>query len=222
MPYTKLVDGQETEEKHESFVQVGFSRINGRSRLFGSSLLHNDHSICLVVRETSKITDNTGTVRYHGKLSPLLKVDLSPAQFSELLTSMNVGNGVPATLRSFNGHNIEDVPEEMFSESESIRESFDTQLGDLSSFLTSALSEAREIAGKKSATKSSVNSLLKIVEKVHREVVANTPYMLELFQEAAERVVVAAKAEVDSFTLHALVSAGMKKISKDNTKRLEE
>ena len=91
-------------EKHPSFGMVGFSRIScGNQRLFGSSIEH-DTMIALRVH-TAYRTESFGYEHVYAD-EDIVEVMLSPAQFSELLTTMNIGDGVPCTIRfdKENGH----------------------------------------------------------------------------------------------------------------------
>lgn len=84
-------------EHHESYGLAQFSRIGGKSgKLFGSSIEHQ-HFIELTISRASRSRQFQ-----HDHYMPdqeLISVFMSPTQFAELLTSLNVGTGVPVTIK---------------------------------------------------------------------------------------------------------------------------
>ena len=106
---TKSPDGYES---HPAWGMVEFSRVEhgGPCRLFGSSLTNHGTTIILRVWEASRKHD-CGQDWYHGSIrKELIAVEMSAAQFAGLLTTMNVGNGVPCTIRHVQGVQRPEVP----------------------------------------------------------------------------------------------------------------
>jgi hypothetical protein len=94
-----------------TMVQVGFSRQTYGSEgvtLFGSSV-KNNNVISLKISQ-SEVNRRLSQDWYHAEPRPIIEVLLTPLQFSELLTTMNVGFGVPGTLARHGDQNFE-VPE---------------------------------------------------------------------------------------------------------------
>ena len=104
---------EEPKEKHPAYGMVGFYRVSGNpGRLFGSSLKNHESYIALRIGTGERIHSN-GWDRYYGSLrGEHVEVMLSSAQFAELLTSMNVGNGVPCTIAYLGGKKVERAPED--------------------------------------------------------------------------------------------------------------
>src|SRR5208337_4240325 len=100
------------EDYHDpSYAMVSFSRISAGGEglsLFGSSIKHHS-AITLSIKQArlSRDTDLSHDWYFAENRFPLIEVTLSPNQFAELLTSMNVGDGVPATLTLYNGQGYE-------------------------------------------------------------------------------------------------------------------
>ena len=92
----------ETTQRHESQVQVSFSRVtcSGPVAFYGSDVKVNNW-IQLKVSTSEKRRNLSNDWYFADKT--ILEIRLSPNQFSELLTTMNVGEGVPATLVYHNG-----------------------------------------------------------------------------------------------------------------------
>jgi hypothetical protein len=207
------MSANEERESHPSYGMVRFSRRQGSpGRLFGSSLRTHESYVTLSVGPGERIHDN-GYDRYHGSLrGELLEVDLSAAQFAELLTTMNVGSGVPCTIRYVNGKKV-DGPPEALVEVEKIRVGFKRDMKDLASKCKSDVKAVEDLLQKKSLTKADREEILNRVRKVMTEVSENTPFMLSMFEEATEKVVQHAKAEVDAFAISSVIAEGLRSIA---------
>src|SRR6185369_5053148 len=100
---------EQESNKHESFVLISFSRITGNANFYGSEL-KQDHYIQLVVLQSEIQRDLTCDRYFASNRSPLIKLRMSAGQFSELITSMNKGDGVPCTLEYANDKKIQPFP----------------------------------------------------------------------------------------------------------------
>ena len=63
---------------------------------------------------------------------------MTEAQFAELLTSMNVGFGVPCTIAAINCQQVEPPPEGVLSEAELVHEDIKQKAAELSDRLAKA------------------------------------------------------------------------------------
>src|SRR5882672_7065002 len=99
-------------EEHESYGMVGLSRFTCGGEglnLFGSSIQHSS-GMRLRVMHGEKRRD-LNREWYSGR-DTIVEITLSPAQFAELITTPNCGQGVPCTLNFVTGEgNKEDCPE---------------------------------------------------------------------------------------------------------------
>jgi hypothetical protein len=85
-------------ENHPSYGQLQITRVSSSNRvpLYGTS------NQC---RETIRITITKSELcrelnrNWNFATDPLIEIELSPAQFAEAITSLNVGSGVPVTLK---------------------------------------------------------------------------------------------------------------------------
>lgn len=100
----------EIKESHESFGMLGFYRSSVTSaNLFGSSIKHQ-HTIRMTLKKAEK-GRSLNRDWYSGR-GEIVEVEMSQNQFAEMITSMNVGDGVPVTIRRLNGKTMEPCPEE--------------------------------------------------------------------------------------------------------------
>lgn len=204
---------EEEREEHPSYGMVRFSRCQGNpGRLFGSSLRTHESYVTLSVGSGERI-HSSGYDRYFGSMrGEFIEVDLSAAQFAELLTTMNVGAGVPCTIRRFNGKKIENPPETQV-EVEKIRTAFKRDMKNLASRCKSDVKAVQEILDKKNLTKADREEILNKVNRIMMNVESDTPFMLSQFEEATEKVVQHAKAEVDAFATANVLAEGIRSIA---------
>lgn len=92
---------------HESYGQIRFSRINGHNRFYGSEL-EQDNYVELTVNKSECEKDLSKDWYYD--TGQLVRLRMTSNQFAELITSMNVGSGVPCTLEYINGVKIAPLP----------------------------------------------------------------------------------------------------------------
>lgn len=201
-----------TDFKHPSYGMVQISRRSGSPKLFGSSLSQTltQNYITISVRKATLIREGTDPDRYYGSMrGDLIEVDLSAAQFAELITTMNVGLGVPCTVSVLNNEKVAPPPD-LSSESENIREKFKAEVTEFAREVQDdILPKVREILTKKTLNMADRQAVISAFERVARETGSNVPYTLELFEEATEKVVAAAKTEIDAVLTSVIMNAGL-------------
>jgi hypothetical protein len=199
-------------EKHPSWGMVEFSRVSGgKSRLFGSSLPMHGTTIRLTIRHGQR-AHSLGSDWFMGSSRvPLVEVELSPAQFAELLTTMNIGDGVPCTIRSVDGEQMPDVPDEPM-ETGRVRESFKEEVGDITERLAALLKSANETLARPTLRASDRKDLIEQLRMIVQGVKSNLPFMLAQFEEATDKITTTAKAEVDAFVTHAATRLGIERL----------
>lgn len=207
---------EEEKEEHPSFGMVSFSRRTGNpGRLFGSSLRTHESYVTLAVKTAVRIHSHGHDRYYGGTRGDLVEVDLSASQFAELLTTMNVGLGVPCTIRWVNEKRVPSPPEEIELEADKVRSTFKKDMGKIGAKIEVERKKVQEILSKKSLSQADRKSIVDIFNTMTMNVVSNIPFMLEQFEEAAERVVQSAKAEVDSFVTSNVIAAGLRSLTEN-------
>jgi hypothetical protein len=194
---------------HPSYGMVQFSRRSGNPKLFASALETHQHYVTLSVRKCQLIRGDHGD-RYFGSIrGDLIEVDLSAAQFAELLTTMNVGMGVPCTIGYVQGQRIESPPD-IPTEAQSVRDGFKESLGEFAKGLKSKAKTVRTILEKKTLNKDDRAVVGGVIDSVIREMTDKAPFIVDMFREATERVMTAAKAEADAWLTTVVHRAGIK------------
>jgi len=197
---------------HPSYGMVQFSRRQGNPRLFASALDTHQHYVTLSIRKCQLIRGDHGD-RYYGSIrGDLVEVDMSAAQFAELLTTMNVGMGVPCTVNYLNGQKVV-APPVIPTEAQSVRDGFKESLAEFAKGLPGKAKKVREILEKKALNKEDRAQVASVIDSVIREMTDRAPFIVDMFREATERVMTAAKAEADAWLTGVVHRAGMKALA---------
>jgi len=197
------------EETHPSYALASFSRVRGRpGALFGSALgaVHGTFirfQVLPALRMHRLKSDS-----YHAEsLTPLIEFDMSAAQFAELITTLNMGSGVPCTLRRLDGREIPRPPEDAQGEAGRVRSSYEADIKNLGKKVRAYAQQIMTLVKTlPAARKREVEIALECIEQ---QLGSNSTFALDRFVDATERVETASKAEVEAFLTHALTSAGL-------------
>lgn len=187
-----------TKESHPSYGMLGFSRVtcSGSKSLFGSSIKHRD-TIVLRLKTGHKRRNLNSDWYYSDKL--LYEVEMSYSQFAELITSMNVGEGIPVTIRST--ENNYDIPECPFEDKIAIhKKEFEKHQEEAYGVTKEIIDKVEEIfESKKSFNKIEKQELLSMLRQISSNIGCNQEFMVKQFQEQMEQTVTESKGEIESF-----------------------
>lgn len=208
----------ETCEFHESFGVAQFNRTSGSRRLFNTALdMHPGHIRLTVHRaqrhrakyDNARVWKARGFGDHHTHLNRhLVDVAFSYAQFAELISNMNSGEGVACTIQDVNGIAMDPVPDEVQHEHEEIIQDIRAAL---KGFKAGDYSErAAAILGKKSINKGDRIELARIVKAAADHMTDSLPFYLHRFEEGVSKVSVAMKAEIEGVLTSAVQKLGIK------------
>ncbi len=199
--------------EHESYGMVGFYRTTGgHQRLFGSVLPGHNETVCLRIKRGRRTHHLSRDWFSSTSGTPLIEIVLSPAQFAELLVGMNMGDGVPCTLHSVAGQKMAYPPDDHTTEAEEIQTGFAVSVEKIGRVLAS-LTEKVKILERAGPSKDDRAAIIALANRAAMEVTANLPFVLKSFQEAADKIKTAAKAEVDAWMTSVVQRAGFKAIA---------
>ena len=198
---------------HPSYGMVSFHRVtsSGKNTLFGSALAGHYHTIVLRVHAAEMRIDRSLHMERPRATKQIVEVELSAAQFAELLTTMNVGDGVPCTLRRVHGEAMPNPPA-VPVESVNVRTDFEAKMSALRPNLehrAKSILDALPNSLNKGTRRQIEIGLGNLVEAV----AGDATFALDQFQEAASRVTAAAKAEVDAVVTHVVQATGIKALA---------
>ena len=186
-------------ETHPAFGVVTVSRSHGDRRVvFQSDIEHND---TIRVRVFHADRRRNLTQDWVHPTQQILEIEMSLAQWGELVSSIGIGSGVPVTLRSTESRHhileLEFAPRVEVSLSE-VDSAVDTLLEDITTSLTD-VEEAIESKAGIRATRDAMRKLRSCVENAR----PNARYVVTALSEAAEKVVSQSKADIEATILHA-------------------
>ncbi len=208
----------ENGEEHESYGLVSFSRRQGvPGRLFGSSLPEHHHYITLSVKKGSRVPSGSGLDHFYGAIvrGDIVEVDMSAAQFAELITSLNMGLGVPCTIRAIEGRRLEKPPEVKL-ESEKVTETFHTALSGLQAAFRDLQSHVETALAEKTISKKDKGSILSKMSYFATTLQSNLPYIVEIFEESMDKIKTSTKSELESWITYKVMQKGFQNLLDKN------
>jgi len=217
----EISHNDEIVEKHPAYAQLLFSRRssikNSADTLYGSAIRHQN-TITMYVYPSKKYTSSYAE-RYFASRKPYIEIEMSESQFSEAITTLNIGSGVPVTLRSLKGELIPKCQEKTIQEK--TQNDLNNQLLQIAQDLTKYQQEIDTILTKKGNIKVADRKKLKnIYTHFIQEIHANLPFLNECMQEALDKNVAAAKADVEAFFTNTINKLGIEKLEDIKTKKL--
>lgn len=198
---------------HESFGQISFTRTVGGNTNFYGSELPQDHYISLEVHH-SEIERELTQDRYYNK-GQILRLRMSSGQFSELITSMNSGTGIPCTIERLQGKKIESIPV-LESRKDFVHRKFEDRMKEFAVKLKTKQDRVKELSSKKTLSKEDQKELNWTVEWITQEVTSNIPFFAKCFQETIDDVVFEAKLEVENAIQHKISVLGLNALHEEN------
>jgi hypothetical protein len=162
-----------------------------------------------------------GSEYYYGK-EVLLRAWMSANQFAECITTMNIGMGVPCTLRQIKEEGNLPYPPEQTVRTEEMHAYFKQRMTGFSTVLKESMGRVDAILNKTGTlTKADKKQLSDIMCSTLQEINSNIPYMLEEYEEATQKLVIQAKTEFDSFVTHAATRIGLEQMAKSGLKDMQ-
>ena len=194
---------------------IQLSRVyGGNNVMFGSGIRHDS---CIRLSVHKGIVDRGFSTNHYYPQFKVLELEMTPAQFAELITSMNYGVGVPCTLKQFNGERIKNdlkLDDEVNLVKQEYADEVDNVLNDLK-FSINSISSEKGLSPKK--IDQLKDRLISLLGKLEDE----SPFLKERFNESLEKTFVEAKASIDNHINLALSNIGLKELHK-NIKQIEE
>lgn len=195
-------------KEHPSYGQLVLSRATCCSpQLLHGSSVANNTIINLELYEGKVARELSGWWYSRGKL--IASVEMTPAQWAELISSFNMASGVPCTIRFNNGEvepYVEPFPEKT---TEKIVE------GEYDKCITEVIEKIREIEKELEQVpkKSLRQSLQEKLANLNMALSRNIPFMKKRFKEDLEKSVQASKMDFDTWYTHNLQILGMQTLN---------
>lgn len=198
--------GGKMEESHPAFGLIKLSKCRGnQGQMFGNSIPNCRSFVSISIHQATRQHDGYDT---YLPGEEIVRLNMSEAQFAEMMSTWNSGTGTPVTIRSFNGKSVPDIEEERM-EADRVRDHFLKESELAIQSIRAAKRDINELLNKKSLTRADRDAIRDAVRKVESWASDSAPFIAELFDEAAKKTVSNAKIEINAFARNSLIGAGM-------------
>lgn len=199
---------------HPSFGIAKFSRhsCSHPQSLFGSSIGH-ENTITLTISRADHIRSDSSYDRYYEK-GQIIEVEMSAAQFAEMITTMNYGSGVPVTLRRIQGVAIEGT--DTVNKRQQHSDEFKQRMKDFTDRLKGDQKKLEEMLKKDKLSKEDKRQLKMDFDHLTTEISQNIPFFEQMFEEQMDKTVVESKAEIENFISNTVTHFGLEAIHNQN------
>ncbi len=185
-------------EDHPAYAVVGASRWTTGPRgipLAGSDFLHGGMVVISVKK--ARLHRGLSSDRFHTTAEPtIVEVAFSEAQWATFVSTLNSGEGVPATLMRVDGLEVPGI-----DPITDRREQFNAEVADTLAEVITELEEVRDATPSKKGRDKVDHAIMQLR--------SNLPFVTKRFDEHAESTVEKAKSEVAAYVQGALQRAGM-------------
>jgi len=200
--------------KHPTFGIISICRTHGgRTPLFGSSIIHNN-TIRLTISH-AELNRSLNTDRIFDK-ERIVEVEMSPTQFADAITGLNVGCGTPVRIRWISpskGENLFKVDPPYSNKVTQFNKEFKQDINDFSKRFNTIIQLANETHAQK--------RLIKELELLKGHFTNNIPFVNEQFSEQMEHTVKEAKGEVEAFITGMVQNYGIEAIRQQAPQLIE-
>jgi hypothetical protein len=205
-------------ETHPSFAMVSLSRwSSGGGRSFFGSAIEPHAGVSLSI-QTGEKHRSLSNHWYHAT-GELIEINMTEAQFAQLITSFNIGGGVPATLSHVNKRNIAELPDGIIPECPEVSErklvdtEFKEDMTELMHEVDKLVAKAEAFQEKPSINKADRKEFAAIADHISHIVKSGIPFVQKQFNEALDTTVSHAKADVDAFVTNLMRQAGVEALA---------
>lgn len=192
---------------------AGFSRVQGRTNLHGVDY-PTGNFIVFRVYQGRVLRETTSDHHMADHRLPIVELAMSEVQFAQLITNMNIGDGVPVTFKYRPEPGTKMIEVKMPDRAQATEEKFTADVRETSKDTLEAIKQAQRILNDildgKTVNKTQVREALAAVDTADRELDRNMPFILQRADEAIGNRTIKAKAELDAFVGQTLARVGAK------------
>lgn len=210
-PVTVSEDGPMggTKTTHPAFGQVSVSRCSGgNTALYGSDFVH--HNYVTLTIEGSEL-HRTLSNDWHFARKQIVEIALSEAQWATLVSSFNVGGGVPCTLQwvrdvgAIPGLPVPVNRSEQFSAE--MKEDFEDALRSIDDLVEAITANTAGVSKKKQ------EELLSKAHAAKKSLSSSAPFVADQFSEHMENEMERAKVEIHGYATSLFMRAGVESLA---------
>lgn len=194
-------------QTHPSYGIITLSRIssNRQKPLYGSPM---GHSTTIGISIYGSYMQRHISTDWYHRTGKLIEIEMSPSQWAEFISSVNIGDGVPCTIR-FDKNGLHDYPN-ITPPSDVFESELKQDIENVARTAQLAAERWNELSAKKTLNKADKDEIRQILESLYRTLSADMPYVQRCFMETMQKTVENAKGEVEAWTSNLITSLGKK------------
>ena len=196
-----------TVESHPAFGKITVSNPTGTNRkLCGSNTLHS--STISIDIQSATVEKKYASDFVHGD-KMLMRLEMTHAQFANLVSSVGNGSGTPCTIRCATEGELKVNPGIEYEDINPISEQLKNSLKETIKTLNNKIEQVDSLIEKGKANKSELKLLKDSFEGVKSELKNNLPFYFKEFEEYQENIVEDAKQQVNQTIVNNLKNLGI-------------
>ena len=200
-------NSDELEYTHPAYAQIEVSRVSGGNvTLYDSDFKHNHYMVLRV--QPSRMMRHLNKDWHHSGHNPMIEVAMSESQWATLVSSLNMGGGVPCTLQRFDGKNIPSIPAPIARH--------DQYAGEIKEDLAEAVAEMDaldKLIEESGLSKTKAAALREKVRSARSTLTSSIPWIVESADKHMEKTVERGKQEVQGYMLGMIQRAGLEQLT---------
>lgn len=206
--------------KHPAFGMIGFLRVSGgENTLFGSSIKHNDRIVMRLKHGTQDRHFHENCYYGHGLIT---EVEMGYSQFAECISTLNVGDGVPCTIRFTEKDGEIPYIKENKSKREQFRNEFsDTILKAMEQVQDQINEIQKSLDDKKSLGIKDRKEIISKLQQVKYNIGSNLDFCVKQFDEQMDKTALEAKGEIEAFCQNKINSIAQAALVENREKIVE-
>jgi hypothetical protein len=188
-------DGEREVYEHPAYGLVSLSIITGGGTLFGSDINHQ-HRVRLTIKR-ARHERSLSNDWYFSHRQSLIDVELSHAQFAELITTSNRGEGTPCTIQNIDGNMLPGI-EPVENRTDMLRREVEVTARRRMRATQDVTKRLGELIESGKMSKTELRALHKELTNNVERLPGDVGFIVEMGQEAMEKLVGHAKVEIEA------------------------
>jgi hypothetical protein len=201
---------------HESFGLIRGFRIssNPPKPLFGSNIKHSN-TIAVEV-DLAEFSRNLHQDSFHPKES-IIRIEMSTTQFSEFITGLNMGRGIPCTIRYLSdGEKLKKMESPPYaSKLDEFQNEFKEDMKDIRRRGSVGFEKIKDILAKDRMTKADRQQVFDFIKSLFQHIESNMPFVAEQFNRQMSKTITEARQEIEGFVLHNIIERGLASLQQE-------
>lgn len=203
------------QETHPTYGLMQISRCTGGNQNFFGTGVKQQHYFELRLHEGAREVTEFGDERFSpkGGRIPFVSVKMTAHQFSELITTMNIGEGVPCTISTREYVSVGQCPSQTSPINSVIDKAHEGVLR-TEEQLSGYLDEVMKIVSKDSVNKKDREEIKKLVSIINGRMKSNTDFYSKQIEEVGEKVITNAKTEIEAVITSKVFQFGLEELNR--------